>query len=65
MLELADSSVQLMVTSPPYPMIKMWDTLFEKTDPQIAQLWQALNAECREETVTQIYEAIHENLAKV
>jgi len=30
MEELADSSVQLVVTSPPYPMIEMWDRLFEK-----------------------------------
>ncbi|MGD0406402.1 MAG: hypothetical protein ABSB10_07115 [Candidatus Bathyarchaeia archaeon] len=28
MPELADGCVQLMVTSPPYPMIKMWDALF-------------------------------------
>ncbi len=31
MSELADDSVQLVVTSPPYPMIEMWDRLFEKT----------------------------------
>lgn len=30
MRELADESVQLVVTSPPYPMIEMWDKLFEK-----------------------------------
>ncbi len=65
MPELSDSSVQLMVTSPPYPMIKMWDDLFGRIDPQIAGLWQLLRAECREETVTQIYDAMHENLAKV
>jgi DNA modification methylase len=65
MPELADSSVHLMVTSPPYPMIKMWDTLFARIDPKIAELWQELKADCREETVTQIYECMHENLAKV
>ena len=37
MPELADGSVQLMVTSPPYPMIKMWDDLFAKADPKIAE----------------------------
>ncbi len=42
MPELADGSVQLMVTSPPYPMIKMWDALFAKADPKIAELWQKL-----------------------
>jgi site-specific DNA-methyltransferase (cytosine-N4-specific) len=65
MPELADSSVHLMVTSPPYPMIKMWDTLFARIDPKIAELWQKLKADCQEETVTQIYECMHENLVKV
>jgi DNA modification methylase len=65
MPELADSTVHLMVTSPPYPMIKMWDTLFERMDPKIAQLWRELKADCREETVMQIYESIHENLDRV
>jgi DNA modification methylase len=65
MPELTDSSVHLMVTSPPYPMIKMWDTLFARMDPQIAQLWRELKADCREETLMRIYESMHENLAKV
>lgn len=65
MTELADSSVHLMVTSPPYPMIKMWDTPFAKTDPAIAELWQELTAACKEETVTQIYERMHKALAEV
>jgi len=29
------SSVQLIVTSPPYPMIEMWDDVFNKQDPTI------------------------------
>src|SRR3972149_2453471 len=65
MPELADGSVQLMVTSPPYPMIAMWDELFAKADPKMAELWQTLNNSCQEETVRQIYDAMHENLAKV
>jgi modification methylase len=54
-----------MVTSPPYPMIQMWDTLFAKADPKIAALWQKLEAEGKEETVRQIYDAMHDYLAKV
>ncbi len=65
MPELADGSVQLMVTSPPYPMIAMWDELFCKADPKIAELFHKLDANCEEETVGQIYTAMHENLAKV
>src|SRR3990170_7163708 len=65
MPELADSTVHLMVTSPPYPMIKMWDNLFAKMDSNIARLWRELEVDCREETVTQIYNAMHANLARV
>ncbi len=64
MPELADGIVQLMVTSPPYPMIRMWDNQFAQ-DPEIDDLWQKLKTDNKEETVTQIYNAMHENLAKV
>ncbi len=64
MSELADGTVQLMVTSPPYPMIAMWDELF-KADPKIAGLWKKLDAGGNEATVRQIYDAMHESLAKV
>jgi len=33
--ELKANSVDLVVTSPPYPMIEMWDELFCSLDPQI------------------------------
>ena len=65
MPELADSSVQLMVTSPPYPMIKMWDSLFAEADPKIAELWRKLEADGQEETVGQIYDAMHDYLGEV
>jgi len=65
MPELQDGSVHLMVTSPPYPMIQMWDTLFAEADPKIAELWRQLEAEGKEEIVRQIYDAMHDYLAKV
>lgn len=65
MPELADDSVHLMVTSPPYPMIRMWDEQFCRMDQKIAALWKELESDCREETVMQIYDAMHENLARV
>lgn len=34
---LTDQSVDLVVTSPPYPMIEMWDAVFGQLDPLIAQ----------------------------
>jgi modification methylase len=64
MSELQDGTVQLMLTSPPYPMIAMWDEQF-RTDPKIAKLWRKLEADGEEATVRQIYDAIHDNLAKV
>ncbi len=35
MRAVADGQVALMVTSPPYPMIEMWDTLFETQNAKI------------------------------
>ncbi|MFB6151181.1 MAG: site-specific DNA-methyltransferase [Haloarculaceae archaeon] len=32
---LADDSVELVVTSPPYPMIEMWDEAFAAMDPAV------------------------------
>ncbi len=64
MSELSDGSVQLMVTSPPYPMIAMWDEQF-RSDPKIGELWQKLEADGKDETLRQIYDAMHENLAQV
>lgn len=34
--ELEDKTVDLVVTSPPYPMIEMWDDIFSKQDALIA-----------------------------
>ena len=42
MAAVPDGSVSLVVTSPPYPMIELWDAQFAAADPHIAQ---ALSAE--------------------
>ena len=65
MPEITDNSIHLMVTSPPYPMIQMWDKQFADLNPKIAILWQKLEAQPSEEMVTQIYDAMHEDLARV
>ncbi|MFP9060535.1 DNA-methyltransferase [Natrialbaceae archaeon A-chndr2] len=36
-----DESVELVVTSPPYPMIEMWDDLFTTLDPAIGDALEA------------------------
>ena len=33
--KIKDKSVQLIITSPPYPMIEMWDMIFAEQDPRI------------------------------
>lgn len=63
MPEIPDSSVHLVVTSPPYPMIKMWDTQFTMINPKIATLWKKLEKNNKKAIVTQIYEAMHKTLA--
>jgi len=64
MPEIESGSVQLIVTSPPYPMIAMWDEQF-KSDPKISELWRKLDVCADEATLRQIYDSMHENLAKV
>lgn len=65
MQEVADASIHLMVTSPPYPMIQMWDNQFAKIIPELAELLEDRNTNISENTIRQIYEAMHSNLAKV
>jgi DNA modification methylase len=35
--QVDDDAVELVVTSPPYPMIEMWDDLFSELDPAIEE----------------------------
>jgi modification methylase len=37
MHQIKDNSVDLMITSPPYPMIQMWDEMFSKQNPNIKE----------------------------
>ncbi len=69
MEELEDESVHLVVTSPPYPMIEMWDKLFRMLDERIDKIWMKMEVESskklRERYVREIYNLMHENLAEV
>ncbi|UPM43047.1 DNA-methyltransferase [Halocatena salina] len=57
-MTLDDDSVELVVTSPPYPMIEMWDELFSELSPGVRQ---ALT----EENGTRAFELMHEELDAV
>ncbi|TFF98085.1 MAG: site-specific DNA-methyltransferase, partial [Promethearchaeota archaeon] len=37
MRELPSSSISLIITSPPYPMIEMWDALFSSMNSEIKE----------------------------
>ena len=38
MTGIANDSIALVVTSPPYPMVPMWDEIFGEINPEISQL---------------------------
>jgi DNA modification methylase len=45
MSDLPEDSVELVVTSPPYPMIEMWDDLFADLDPAVGEHLDAADGE--------------------
>lgn len=55
---VADDSVELVVTSPPYPMIEMWDDLFTDLDPEISSALESGNGQAA-------FEAMHAQLDRV
>lgn len=55
-LPLPDGSVDLVVTSPPYPMIEMWDESFATQDPRVGDALEAGDGE-------RAFEAMHDLLA--
>ncbi|MFX1308216.1 MAG: DNA-methyltransferase [Promethearchaeota archaeon] len=58
MSELESNSIDLIVTSPPYPMIEMWDPLFISLNDEIKQA-------LKEEDSKRAFNLMHEELDKV
>jgi len=58
MSEVCSSSVDLMVTSPPYPMIEMWDEIFSKQNSAIREALRSYNGDGA-------FELMHQELDKV
>lgn len=58
MEELPDGSVDLVVTSPPYPMIGMWDDVFSSMNPEIGE-------NLKENRADLAYDLMHRELGKV
>src|ERR1035438_3159780 len=55
---IATNSIELVVTSPPYPMIEMWDDIMTKQNPEI---YEALN----KNNGRLAFELMHQELDKV
>ena len=58
MRELMSDSVDLMITSPPYPMIEMWDSLFSSLNNEIKEALEEANGK-------KAFNLMHEELNKV
>ena len=58
MKEIENESVDLMITSPPYPMIKMWDEIFGKQNPEITKALKNKDGK-------KAFELMHRELDKV
>lgn len=58
MCELESNSIDLMITSPPYPMIEMWDSLFSSLNNEIKQALE-------EEDDKRAFNLMHEEIDKV
>lgn len=58
MSQLNDNSIDIVVTSPPYPMIEMWDEIFGNQNPEISAAFEKKNPR-------QVFELMHRELDKV
>ncbi len=55
---VADDSVELVVTSPPYPMVEMWDDLFSELDPAIGDALEARDGQAAFESMHAVLEEV-------
>ncbi|MHA1474388.1 MAG: DNA-methyltransferase [Promethearchaeota archaeon] len=55
---IKDESIELVITSPPYPMIEMWDEIFCKQNPKIKDALEKFESEIA-------FQLMHEELKKI
>lgn len=65
MPQVADSSVDLVVTSPPYPMIEMWDEIMSQQNPAISTAIKANNGNLAFELMHQELDKVWEEICRV
>ncbi len=58
MVAIKDESIDLIVTSPPYPMIEMWDKIMSEQNPKIREALMAMDGDSA-------FELMHQELDKV
>ncbi|MFB6304636.1 MAG: site-specific DNA-methyltransferase [Haloferacaceae archaeon] len=64
-LPLPDDSVELVVTSPPYPMVEMWDDLFAALEPDVGAALDAGEGERAFDLMHEILGAAWDEVARV
>ena len=64
MSEIATFIIDLLVTSPLYPMVKMYDNQFSILNPKLLQLWNDLETNKNETSLNKIYQLIRDSLEK-
>ena len=62
---LDDASVELVVTSPPYPMIELWDGTFASLDPAVGEALEAGDAEAAFEGMHACLDAVWAEVERV
>lgn len=65
MSDLDKNSIDLVVTSPPYPMIQMWDDLFRSVDPEIKNAWKRSDADAAFELMHKYLDRVWKKLKQV
>ncbi len=60
-----DQSIELVVTSPPYPMIQMWDELFGTADPSIEKALSDGDADLSFEKMHRLLDSVWDEIRRV
>ena len=63
--EWDDGSIELVVTSPPYPMIEMWDDLFSARDSAVADALAAGDGEAAFELMHAQLDAVWDEVVRL
>jgi DNA modification methylase len=65
MREVEDDSVELVITSPPYPMIEMWDSLFQQLNPEIREQLDAGDGQAAFESMHGELDTVWDEVSRV